>query len=550
MRELVQRFCRVGGWRGALLLPAVASLIACTTEGKLTPSEPAQNAPRRGGVLRLLHEAPTALDPLPSASVYESLPIGQIFEGLLTFDPALNAMPGLAATWTVSDDSRDYTFHLRPGVRFHDGTPLTADDVVFTFRRALAPGLCEVNLACPYLKVIAGAPAYIRGETTELPGVEAVDELTVRIRLDRPYLSFLQSLAMDNVMIVPRAAVERLGDEVFGQEPVGTGPFRLESWDEDVLRLAANLDHVDGPPLLDGVEIVHPAADELDLGAARFRRGEIDLVSVPTDEIDAFSREPRVRILRYHELSLSFLGLSSRFPPLDDVRVRQAVAHALDRDALTRQSPETRRLATGILPPGLPGYSPRPKALTHDPARARQLLAEAGHPGGEGLSPVVLYTTPGSSSLDRLKTKIRGDLEAVGITLEVREVRWAELDRAITEATAPAFLIGWIADLPDPDSFLRSPFETGGVANYFAFGDPVIDALLEQGARELNPVTRADLYRRIERLVLERAPIVPLYHGVEVMAVGSHVHGLDPGPMGLANLDLAGVWLTPQGSAP
>ncbi len=516
-------------------------MVACSTSAT-TDRQPNRAEARHGGILRMVTQAPASLDPADVESVYESLPVNQIFDGLVAIDPCLHVTPALAATWSISRDGRTYTFHLRPDVRFHDGMPLDADDVVFTVRRLLEPGRTTRNIAFSYLSVLAGARDYSEGKRPDLPGVRAIDPLTVRIELQRPYLSFLEVLAMDGLRVVPRHVLERAGN-AFAQKPVGTGPFKLESWGPAVLRLTANPDYFAGKPYLDRVDIYFLRDDENDAGTERFDRGDVDVVEVPSESLDRLTMDPRARIERYQELSLSFLGISTQSGQLGDVRVRQAIAHAIDRRALVDFAPQIRKYTVGILPPGMPSYSPSMKALAFDPAASRRLLAEAGYPGGRGLRPVKLYNTGRSPAKVQLLDRLRTNLADIGITLEVVDVPWTELSRRTSDHSAPAFLIAWIADLTDPDAFLRSLFESGGSANYFAFSDRASDALLEAGAGEMNPVERARIYRQLEQRILEQAPVVPLYHTVGILALRKGIHGFQPGPLGLASMNLERVWM-------
>jgi peptide/nickel transport system substrate-binding protein/oligopeptide transport system substrate-binding protein len=491
----------------------------------------------------MVQETARTLDPADADSVYEALPINQLFDGLVAADPELHVMPALASTWTKSQDGRTYTFRLRPDVRFHDGEPVTADDVVFTIRRLLSPEKEWNGVARSYLSVVEGAEAYTAGERDDLPGVVELDAQTVRIQLSRPYPSFLEVLTMDGLSVVPRHVVEQRGDEAFAREPVGSGPFRFVSWDDKSLRLEASEAYFAGRPLLDGVEINFLTDEEDDGGAERYFRDEVDVLEFGTDDLDRLSNDARTLIYRYQEMNLAFLGLCSRHGSLADARVRRAIAHAIDREALVSASPATRREAVGILPPGLPGYSPQKKALSFDPQEASRLLAAAGYPGGEGLEPVVLYTTTKSGAVQRLLEALGSDLQRVGIPLEVRDVNWAEFAQRLDEREAPAFLLGWIADLADPDAFLRSLFEPGAAANFFDLRDDRTHELIRNGAGEINPVRRAELYRELERHVLELAPLVPLYHTRGLLAMRHEVHGLEPGPLGLASVRLERVWL-------
>jgi ABC-type transport system substrate-binding protein len=479
---------------------------------------------------------------LDAESVYESLPVHQIFDGLVDIDGSLRIVPSLARTWTVSPDGLSYTFRLREGVRFHDGSPLTADDVVFTIRRLLSPEQGRRNVACAYLDVVQGAPDFSRGRRRDLPGVVAEDPLTIRLTLDRAYPSFFEVLAMDGLRIVPRGAVTR-ADRDFRRAPVGTGPFRVASWGRDELRLVANEDHFAGPPYLDAVVIGFLQSAEHDSGAGRFRAGDVDVLEAPATEVEALSRDPRVRLLRYPEMSLTFLGLDTTLPYLQDPKVRMAISRALDRGGLGSAVGAVYRPASGILPPGLAGYIPGTEALAHDPGLASRLLAEAGYPEGRGFPTLDVYATANSATAQAVFRGISRDLASVGIRARLRDVRWEEFTRRVDAREAPAFLLTWIADLTDPDAFLRTLFQSGAPANLFGFSDEQTDRLLAQGAQERDPAARGRIYARAEQRLLHLAPLVPLYHTVRVLALRPQVRGLEPGPLGLANVGLESVWI-------
>jgi ABC-type transport system substrate-binding protein len=499
-------------------------------------------------VFHLVVEAPHYLDPAVVDSVYDALPVGQIFDGLVALDPGLNIVPALADTWTISRDGRIYTIHLRDGVRFHDGAPLTSADVVFSLKRLLDPKREKKSIGVSYLQVVDGAPAYSAGRSLALPGIVAIDASRVEIRLTRPYLSFLEVLAMDDLRIVPEKTLKAMGEEAFRRAPVGTGPFRLGSWTETELRLDANPDYFGGAPYLDQVVILFPRPDEHDAGNARFSRGETEMVEPTSDTLPALLASPTVEVHRYQDLSMSFMGMNTGIPPLDDVNVRRAIASAIDRKSLAGISPQQRREAQGILPPGLPSYSPAPKALPYDVEAARRFLAEAGHSGGRGLRPIPFYTAQsGSSAVAKSLAQMRSNLAKVGITLDVHEVTWRELIARIEGHSAPLFQLGWVADLPDPDSFLRTLFEPGGSANYFDFFDEETGRSLTKGASETNPLERARIYREIEKTVLDKAPLVPLFHSIGVIASRRSVHGLKSGPMGIGALSLEHVWIDADG---
>ena len=534
---------------GLACLLALVILPACGASeagGKLPTVAP---RPRQGGTFQMVLEGPSCLEPACVDSVYDALPVGQIFDGLVALDAGLNVVPRLADTWTISRDGRTYTIHLRNGVTFHDGSPLTAADVVFSIERLLDPKRERRSIADSYLEVVKGAGAFMKGRAKHVTGVVALDPSRIEISLDRPYLSFLEVLAMDDLRIVPKSVVTARGEKAFRKAPLGTGPFKLASWTAEELHLVANESYFAGRPHLDEVVIHFPAPGERDQGNARFLRGETQIVEPTSDSLPVLAKDPTVELHRYQELSLSFLGIQTGMPPWENARVRKAIAQAIDRKALQQLSAATRREALGILPPGLPGYSPSLKAPAYDPDAAKGLLAEAGYPGGKGLPPLRFYTAQTqSSAVAKSNEKLRDDLAKVGIRLEIHEVPWARLIEIIEDNAAPAFQLGWIADLPDPDAFLRTLFEPGGSANYFNFLDPDTAKALEKGASETNPIERARVYRELERSILDKAPLIPLFHSMGMIASRREVHGLTPGPMGIASLDLETVWLEPQGA--
>jgi len=533
----------------ALLLLAILPGCGASEAGPRSGVGARDETPRVGGSFHMVLEAPTCLEPACVDSVYDALPTSQIFDGLVALDAGLNIVPRLADTWTISRDGRTYTIHLREGVTFHDGSPLTAEDVVYSIERLLDPRRERKSIASSYLGVIRGADAYSAGKAARVAGVTAKDASRVEILLDRPYLSFLEVLAMDDLRVVPKGVVRARGERAFRAAPVGTGPFRLAEWNREELRLIANPSYFSGRPHLDEVVIHFPRPDERDAGNARFLRGEIQIVEPTSDSLPVLAKDPTVEIHRYQELSLSFLGIQTGVPPWTDPRVRRAIAQAIDRKALAQISPSTRREAQGILPPGLPGYSPAPKSPPYDPAAAKRLLAEAGFPEGRGLTPLRLYTAQtGSSAVVKSNGRVKEDLAKVGIKLEIHEVPWSKLIALIEDNAAPAFQLGWIADLPDPDAFLRTLFEPGGTANYFNFLDHDTAAALERGASETNPLERARIYRELERSILEKAPLIPLFHSMGMIAARREVRGLKPGPMGIASLDLETVWLANVGA--
>ncbi|NIL99942.1 MAG: hypothetical protein GTN89_03140 [Acidobacteria bacterium] len=525
------------------------ALLLVTAGGCGAPPEARDTSvltPVSGGTLRLIQEAPAGLDPVHSESVYESLPINQIFDTLVSTDAALNVVPALADTWKISRDGLEYEFHLRRDVRFHDGESFDADDVLFTFNRVLRDGGTD-SLAYPSLLPIRGAEAVANGAADQLQGLVKLDDATVRFTLSKANPLFLEQLAMDNLAIVPQHLLDGRDGSEFSRAPVGTGPFAFADWDDSSLVLRRNAAYFRGPAYLDEVKINFYADDEDDYGKTRFLRGEIDALEPTSTTIAALTDWPDVELYRFQELSLSFLGINSSRPPLDQVWLRRAIAHAIDRDKMVRASP-LRVHAPGILPPGIAGFTPQVKRLDYSPDKARSILAEAGHAGGKGVPAIKIYEPSFGSEPDAVAKQVLDDLAAVGLTIELVQVTWSELGEHLDAGTHELFFLAWIADMSDPDSFL-SGFGEHSAGDYFRFDDERAVELLRAAAAEFEPGERGRLYREAELYILEQAPFVPLYHTRGILATHRGVHGMTPGPFGVGRLELEDAWIEPRDDA-
>jgi len=457
--------------------------------------------PRPGGSFHLMLEAPGTLDPGFVDDVYEACVANQIYDGLLEFDANLNPVPAIAREWNISRDGRTYVFTLRDDVRFHNGRPVTAEDFVYSFTRIFDPRREDHGLGGEYLRKIEGAADFAGGAERSIRGLVALDAHTLQIRLDEPYPSFLSALAMDQTKVVPREEVERWGAD-FARHPCGTGPFRFDGLVEDAadprIRLPANDDYFRGRPWLDEVVFHVPGDYNVDRAAELFLAGGLTLCDIPGAMRQRFEDDPDVVIVRRPELSFSFLGMNVDFEPVTDPRVRRAVACAVDRERLLALDPGGRIAAGGILPPGMLGYAPEPRVAPYDPEEARRLLAEAGHPGGRGL-PTLRYWQADRGEIGRLADEaLKDDLASVGIDVEFRYIDWDEFDRRLTERTLPAFGLTWVADVPDPDSFLASLFSTTGVYNLFGYSNAEVDSLLAVGSTIRSARDRVGIYRRAE----------------------------------------------------
>ncbi len=531
-----------------------SSLGGCADGPRSSEAQPScVRTPVRGGEFHLMLQSPGTLDPPRVDDVYESCISNQIFDGLLDLDPDLHPIPSIAKEWTVSRDGREYVFSLRDDVRFHNGRPVTAEDIAYSLARIVDPRLGDQSIAGEFLRKIEGVDAYAAGKARVISGIRVLDDSRVAITLTSPYASFLSVLAMDQTKVVPREEVERRGKD-FARHPVGTGPFLLRE-DADLrgdaqVILDANEDYFRGRPHLDRV-VFHVTTDyNTDRTADELLNGRLTFSIVPTDKFQRVSSDARFRMHRRTELSFAFLGLNMARPPFDDPRVRRAFAHAIDLKRVVEVDAVGRVVAAGILPPGIFGYSPEPKGKAYDLDASRRLLAEAGYPDGRGLPRIVYWQTSRGEAGKRADAVMRTNFESAGFSVEFRHVSWDEFDAKLMAHDMQAFGLSWIADLPDPDSILASLFTSHGTFNFFEYENAAVDSLLTAGTGLRASNNRAELYRRAERFVLEDVAVIPLYHIANNYAVRSDVEGLVITPFGIANLQLETVWLDPSAAAP
>jgi oligopeptide transport system substrate-binding protein len=531
-------------WRRWPLSMAMATLgvLVVATLPAHELKQPHDHPPERGGTLRFIQERVTTLDPKELGDVYSATVAAQVHRGLLFYGTNLTPMPDLAESWTISRDGLEFIFRIRAGARFHNGRTVTADDFIYTFQRIFTPG-GDPGLAGQFLSVIEGAEEYHAGRVSRIRGLTALSDRSLRIRLARPDASFLWALAMSQAAVVPREEVERLGNAGFAARPVGCGPFRIVSVAEDRIVLAASSDYYSRRAWVDSLIFLMPGDHNAERDVRGLLESEWDIAEIPGSHREKLSRSGKVRLISRRELSLSFVGLNTTIPPFDRPLVRQAVAHCVDREAILRVNPAGLVAATGILPPGMSCYSPEVKALPFDLDLAAEKLARAGFPGGRGLPSIRYVTTAGSTRSRAVDSLLIANFRKVGMPVEYVRVDWVELQQRIDDYSLPLFSLSWVADIPDPDSFMGSLFASWSADNYSRFADAEVDSLIRLGRVTVDPRKRQAIYGRLERLILENAPVVPLYTGTTAYGVRRADHGLELTPLGISCVDLANVWI-------
>lgn len=542
----VRRCHRLAGRRGGSFPPFLLFLLCLLGPGGAyaAAQEVEKERPVQGGVYRRpLGNDPETLDPARISDVYSRSVAQQIFDGLVKFDQTLTITPALAQFWKASRDGLTWTFTLRKGVKFHHGREVTADDVVYSFMRLLDPKV-KSGAADLFLS-IRGAQEFRDGKTKQVTGLIAVDRHTVQVTLTEAMAPFVSVLAVGHAKIVPRELVEQ-EREGFGNHPVGTGPFRFVRWDRGKeIVLDANPDYFDGPSHLSRLVYRIFPGDLWDVMYEEFKKGNIEDSPIPTRDYRRILKGGGFFYVKRPMISLRFYGFNTRVKPLTDRRVRQALVYAINREAIIDEILLGRfAMARGILPPGTLGFNPNLKGYPYDPARARELLAQAGYPGGRGLPPISIWSSVKLEQLIREQEQMKGDLEAVGIQAEFKYLTdWPTYSRMIGDGKFPVFLYAWYADVPDPDNFLFKLFHSKSSRNFFGYANVIVDDLLLQARNEGNLSRRVELYRKAEELVLQDAPILPFVHHTYERLFQPYVRSVEVNGLGDPYIPLRKIWL-------
>ena len=543
-------------------LIVVALAVAVPTALKNAPRDTAKpgtnggdaGAARRGDsdgptVFRFYQEHPETLDPPLAADSYSSCVVAQIYSPLVGLTSNLEPTPQVAESWTISRDGRTYVFRIRPGVKFHHGREVTAGGFEYSITRVFREPFLSEGLAAGYLDAIEGAKEFMAGKAKSVRGIRVLDDRTLQITLTRPYSSLLTALALDMTSAVPRELMESNGKDAMERHPIGTGPFRFVRRDgHHTVVLAANPNYFMGRPSIDTLVFYAPNGDVIGLGADALLEGRATLSQLPSNRIEEFRARPGVAVLRWNDLSLAFIGMNASAPPFNDARVRQAVALAIDRQAMLSRRPEGKSLAAGILPPGLPGYAPSQKTYPRDVRAAKSLLAQAGYGAARPFPLTTMYRAISNSELRTVDSVMVASLKEAGINVRVRYEPWAVIDSVITNRTAAMFALAWVADIPDPDTFLRALFYSTSSTNYFRFKDAAVDSLLDVARSTTDPTLRLGAFRKAEEMILRAAPFVPLTHTASFIGLRDDVTGLEMNPLGISTLAIEKLHLGESGN--
>ncbi len=462
-------------------------------------------AQTQGGTLTAAWaQDPVGLDP-HITSAYSSFQILEnVLDTLVTLDEAQNVVPSLAESWSVSEDGLTWTFNLREGVTFSNGRELTAADVVYTYERMLDP---ETGSGNAYL--LAG-----------VVDVDAADAGTVTMTLDAPNPGLLGKLGINKAVgIIARESVE---DGSINTRPIGTGPFMISDFQPGTrLLLERNPDYwQDGLPYLDAVDI-RIIPDE-SVRRTSLVSGDVDwTISVPAQSVSELESRDDVIVDSVPAGAYWYIGLNTAEPPFDDVRVRQAIAYAINRDNLAM---------AGAFGNAQPTQDPIPSSSTWDFAytpykqdleQARALLAEAGY--ADGFEMEIMPTTQYEESV-RMAQVIQANLGQIGITTDINTLEWAEWLETQGRGEYDTYVCSWNG-LVDPDDFFYAQHKTGEVFNFTGYSNPTVDELLDEGRTTQDSSARREIYAEINRAIVDDAPYIYIYNPLNINAYRTNVQG-------------------------
>ena len=514
----------------------LACLLALVAVSGCAPAAPASIAASpgavQGTVTRAMTDEPASLDPQGAANSGLNLVLPYLFDTLITRQADGKFVGLLAESWQVAADGKSVDVKLRPGVKFHDGSPLDAAAVVFTFDRFKKQG----------------DKSPIAGNIKEIDSVQAVDNLTVRFSLKQPNATIISTLAMPHAGILSPAAVAAAGAEM-GRKPVGTGPLKFAEWQPGVsLTLVRNPDYNWGTPEAQNrgpvrfEKLVFKVVPDASTQLAALQSGEVDVLFV--NEPSQLARLEQNKALQVRQVnldSLIYLGYNCAKPPFDDVRVRQALSHAVDKQQV---------IATALAGMGKAAYTPlTPSMLGYDEslksygqgfdlARAKALLGEAGFSQaadgswqrqGQKLAGRLLTSTRAPN--EAIATVLQSQFKALGVPVEIQQL---DSSAVMTATTQGAFdLLLWRYEWNDPDA-LNIYLGTSRIrqTNRAFYSNKEVDALLQSGLVEFDLAKRAAIYGDAQKKILADAPWQPLYLPVEAMVSRTRVQGIKVGALG------------------
>jgi oligopeptide transport system substrate-binding protein len=448
---------------------------------------------------------PSQMDPITQSELIAGDILRNMYEGLTAIDRDGKIIPSLATQWEPVDGGKAWRFHLRPNVKLHSGRLFTAADVKRSYEALLTPEL-KPGVSQVYLADIVGAKDMLDGKTRTLSGVTVIDDTTVDVRFNQPDVLF----PIYPVGLFDADALQR-GPDWFLHASAGTGPFEFVEWRRGVdVRLKAFPGYWGGAPKIDGVDFM--IVPNIETALSLYETKGIDLVEVPRSAMRRVLKDARFegQMLQVPAAQINYLGMTqSLYAPFKDKRVREAISLAVDRDGMVKGLQGGAGFALyGSITPGIAGYAPVAK-IPYDPARARQLLTEAGYPDGKGLPPLEIQATPVEK--DELAYLADHFKKVLGMDVSVKVVERATHIKQMNAGEVAFFPWGWTADYPDALYFLSQLWYTPSPYNRVRWHNEAYDKLIDAAKITADDAARYKIYAQAEKVLLDDWAMAPLY---------------------------------------
>ncbi|WP_193745714.1 ABC transporter substrate-binding protein [Desulfocurvibacter africanus] len=472
----------------------------------------------------------TSFDPIVATNIPEATVVVQIFDTLVRFDQSFSIAPGIAKRWKVDPTGRKYTFDLKAGIVFHDGSALTATKVKLSLERLARAG--KKTFLYKHLKVIEGCEAFSEGRAQEISGIQVLNPLQVRIRLERPHAPFLPALS------ICQAAIVSITDNPLQAEGplniVGSGPFVPEFADKERIILRPFARFVDGAPHIDGLIFKFYNGADIKSAAEDFLVGELSAVPMFGPVEDMLRGRTDYKVIRRLAIGLFFYGFNMHESAELTASMRRCIAQVIDKRKLFANS-KMFHLAEAIIPMGLAGYRPNWIAPTRN---------EDCNPIPSMPARIRMLSVARNSRIETEMAYLADRLHTLGSELEVEYILdWDTFYKRLTAGDCDMFRLAWYPDTPDLDEMFFPLFHSQGEYNYFGYSNPRVDALLEQARALSHLEERIILYQQAEEIILHDLPAIPISYEAMDRAVKSNVHGLGWNPLGEFYTSFASVWI-------
>ncbi|PPA85661.1 ABC transporter substrate-binding protein [Brevibacillus laterosporus] len=481
------------------------------------------------------------LDPITITDGESARVTENIMETLVKYKKEnTEVIPGLAEKWDITPDGKEYTFHLRKGVTFHDGTPFNAEAVKFNFERWMDKNNpYHDKEGYEYYNDMFGG--YKGDKDHVIASVDVKDEYTVVLTLNRPLAPLMQNLGMFPFAIASPDAVKK-GTKEFNEKPVGTGPFKFEKWNRnDSITISKNTDYWQkGLPKLD--KVIFKVIPDNSARLTALTSGEIDIMDgLNPDDAKSVKENKDLQLFVRPSMNAGWLGFNIEKKPLDNVKVRQAMGHAVDKQGMIEAFYSGfAQPATNPLPPSIWSHNDQIKDREYNLEKAKQLLTEAGYPNGFKVKFWAMpVPRPYIINGQKMAEAIQQDFKKIGIDAEIVSMDWATYLDKTKKGEQELYLLGWTGDNGDPDNFLNNHFNKNNIggSNRSFYKDEKVTDLLVKAQSEVDVAKRTEIYNEIQQIIFDQAILIPLVHSTPPIAAKATVKGYVPHPKGNESLE-------------